>query len=405
MDLMGWNWLLTLMPPNSQWKSQRRHFRQEFDGGAIKKHLPTVINSTHNLLKHLLETPDRWNEHFHHMTAETIMGITYGIEVLSAHDSYIETAEAAVEAGSQAMASGAYLVNVFPILKHVPAWMPGAGFQNEAKRWKKHLDEIFEAPFAAVKASMVNGTAKSCFTVQLLQAAEASVHDTLGSDEHTIQSAAAAMYIYSLYANLSHISQLVLTRRVTCRKRSCAISDMLAQTRGFLENFMLAMVLHPEVQKAAQAELDTVLGSDRLPTLADQDSLPYMAVVIRESWRWEIVLPLALPHMLTVDDEYKGYFIPKGAIVFPNSYSVMNDEIAYPQPTTFRPERFLKNGIINESVRNPTGASFGPGRSLAEPAVWLTAACILTLFDISKVVGRDGTPIEPSGRFRPGFLR
>lgn len=137
---------------------------------------------------------------------------------------------------------------------------------------------------------------------------------------------------------------------------------MLWQTRGFLENFMLAMVLHPEVQKAAQAELDMVLGSDRLPTLADQEALPYMAAVMRESWRWEVVLPLALPHMLTADDEYKGYLIPKGAIVFPNSYSVMNDEIAYPHPTAFRPERFLKDGIIDQSVRNPAGASFGYGR-------------------------------------------
>lgn len=35
------------------------------------------------------------------------------------------------------------------------------------------------------------------------------------------------------------------------------------------------MMLHPEAQKRAQQELDTVVGSDRLPTIADRSSLPF----------------------------------------------------------------------------------------------------------------------------------
>ena len=65
--------------------------------------------------------------------------------------------------------------------------------------------------------------------------------------------------------------------------------------------------------------------------------------------------------MLTAD-EYKGYLIPKGTIIIANSYSVMNDEQAYPNPTAFRPDRFLKDGDVDDSVRNPTVASFGYGR-------------------------------------------
>ncbi|CCO36214.1 O-methylsterigmatocystin oxidoreductase Short=OMST oxidoreductase [Rhizoctonia solani AG-1 IB] len=38
--------------------------------------------------------------------------------------------------------------------------------------------------------------------------------------------------------------------------------------------FVLAMVLHPEVQTKAQAEIDSVLGGTRLPEMADRDSLP-----------------------------------------------------------------------------------------------------------------------------------
>lgn len=58
------------------------------------------------------------------------------------------------------------------------------------------------------------------------------------------------------------------------------------QTVAVIESFFLAMVLHPEVQKKAQEELDRVIGGDRLPTLDDRDSLPYLESVVKETYRW-----------------------------------------------------------------------------------------------------------------------
>lgn len=52
------------------------------------------------------------------------------------------------------------------------------------------------------------------------------------------------------------------------------------------------MALYPEVQKKAQAELDAVVGSTRLPTMADRARLPYIEGVIREVYRWNPVAPL-----------------------------------------------------------------------------------------------------------------
>lgn len=127
---------------------------------------------------------------------------------------------------------------------------------------------------------------------------------------------------------------------------------------------MLAMVMHPEAQATAQAELDTVLGSGRLPTFADQESLPYLSALMRECFRWGVVTPLAVPHMLTEDDVYKGYLIPKGSIILPSSYQILNEEQMYPEPSTFKPERFLKDGKLDPLVRNPSTAIFGYGRRI-----------------------------------------
>jgi cytochrome P450 len=58
--------------------------------------------------------------------------------------------------------------------------------------------------------------------------------------------------------------------------------------------FYLAMVLFPEVQRKAQAEIDAVIGSERLPTLADQPHLPYVNALATEILRWNCVTPLGM---------------------------------------------------------------------------------------------------------------
>lgn len=150
------------------------------------------------------------------------------------------------------------------------------------------------------------------------------------------------------------------------------------------------MVQNPEVQARAQAELDNVIGKDNLPTLGDEKSLPYIMAIVKECLRWKAIAPVAVPHRLLVDDEYNGYTLPGGTIVVPNTWfiiysSAMNqdlispifraithDEKVYPDPFTFKPERFLKDGQLDPSVQSPELAVFGFGRR-----IWFVIASIL----------------------------
>jgi Cytochrome P450 len=50
--------------------------------------------------------------------------------------------------------------------------------------------------------------------------------------------------------------------------------------------------MYPEVRKRAQAELDEVVGPDRLPLLSDRPRLPYIDAIVQESLRWHPVAPL-----------------------------------------------------------------------------------------------------------------
>jgi hypothetical protein len=89
------------------------------------------------------------------MAGESIMAVTYGLEVKPENDPYIEISEA-VNSISAAVVPGAFLVDSVPALKYVPEWMPGAGFQKKAREWKTVILKMLEIPFAASKSIIVS---------------------------------------------------------------------------------------------------------------------------------------------------------------------------------------------------------------------------------------------------------
>ena len=52
-----------------------------------------------------------------------------------------------------------------------------------------------------------------------------------------------------------------------------------------LTSFVLRMLLHPDIQRRAQLEIDTVVGTDRLPSWDDEPNLPYVSAVMKEVMR------------------------------------------------------------------------------------------------------------------------
>jgi hypothetical protein len=89
------------------------------------------------------------------MFAATIMKIGYGIVVQESDDPYISTAEVAFTGASDAAIPGAFLVDLFPILKYVPSWFPGAGFQKKAAIVREATNTMAEKPFRHVQEQLV----------------------------------------------------------------------------------------------------------------------------------------------------------------------------------------------------------------------------------------------------------
>lgn len=131
------------------------------------------------------------------------------------------------------------------------------------------------------------------------------------------------------------------------------------------------MILHPEVVKIAQEELDRVCGS-RFPTLDDEENLPYIRACVKESMRWMPTAILGAPHAAIQDDEYMGYKIPKGAGVMLNVWAIHMDSERHPEPRRFNPSRYSDNlQTAQESATNADASKrdqyvFGAGRRLCQ---------------------------------------
>lgn len=74
------------------------------------------------------------------------------------------------------------------------------------------------------------------------------------------------------------------------------------------------IMLNPDVFEKARAELDRVVGTDRLPTFDDRPNLRYIDYLVEEVSRWRPLSPIGIPHKSLNDDTYNGMFIPKGFV-------------------------------------------------------------------------------------------
>lgn len=97
---------------------------------------------------------------------------------------------------------------------------------------------------------------------------------------------------------------------------------------------------HDSVRIKMKAEIDAVLGPDRLPGLDDVAKLTFTTAVFSEAMR--IFPPVWVVGRRALEDVTIGdYEVPKRTIVIMSQYLVHRDERFWPGAMEFRPERWL----------------------------------------------------------------
>ncbi|KAK0500313.1 cytochrome P450 [Armillaria luteobubalina] len=352
INLVGWGHNMAFMRYSDWWRMHRRMFHQYFQPRAVPAYYPVQMRATSVLLQQLHKSPADFVHHVRHHAGSVIMKTVYAYDVNPNGDRFVELVDQALESMRLVGTVGAFLVDY--------RWFPGANFRSLADTWRKDVEDMKDK-------SMANDFVEPSFVSENL-------------------------------AKTKEIGMLENARQLEIIRNTAATVSVVLSA-------ILAFILYPEIQAKAQAELDTVVGSTRLPNFDDRPQLPYIEAILSEALRWNPVVPMGVAHRSVNADVYRGYYIPA---VIGNAWAILHDEKDYPNPLVFDPERFIPED--GKELQPYPLAAFGfgrricPGRYLALNSAWIAIASIAATLSFSKAVDSEGSILEPSDTFTDGFL-
>ncbi|GJE86824.1 cytochrome P450 [Phanerochaete sordida] len=371
-NLLGWDNMLVFLRYGPEFQLHRRLMQQPLTREGVAVFRPVQTQQSHILLQNLLASPEEFEAHIRRFTSAVTLEMTYGHKVTSDDDAYLQVADQ-MNVVITTMSKCSTL-ELFPSAKHLPAWFPGAWFVRYANKHRHLIWDMASKPFQQVERELAAGTAQPSFLSMHLEDME---RDGTRNDAEAIAALkTASAHMWTAGAETTWSTLLI---------------------------FILAAARNPEAMRAAQAELDAVLGPGpaRLPTFEDLDDLPLVWGVVYETLRFHSALPLGIPHRAMADDVYRDMHIPRDATVLVNATALARDPAVYSDPERFWPGRYQ----APHSEPPPTGLGFGfgrrvcPGRHLAEASLCIVVASVLAVFDIAPAKDAQGRDVLPEVRF------
>ncbi|KAM0344912.1 hypothetical protein ACHAPU_007045 [Fusarium lateritium] len=371
---------ILMLQYGKEWRKQRKILQSLLNITIADKLLPLQEAETTQTMFQLLQDPEGYYDHIRRYTTAVILASVYGQRGASFNHPNVQALYHAQDQFTALLEQGASPpVDAFPFLRAVPEFL--APWKTRAKAVREEQKGLYLRLVKETRDRLKRGKGRDCFLNAMLQEQEKNDMD----DEH----------IAYLAGNLME-----------------AGSDTTAST---LLSFLLAMIKYPNEFKKAQQEVDQVCGSSRSPTAEDINRLPFIKACMDETLRWRPVAPGGVPHALTRDDTYEGYFLPKDTIVLANTWAIHNDETEYDRPHEFMPDRFMGNEygtryIVDEATaaHRRTSYAFGagrrvcPGQRLAKNSMMLNMAKIAWAFDLSP--GSETVNDDIDTAYHDGFL-
>ncbi|PPR01468.1 hypothetical protein CVT24_001872 [Panaeolus cyanescens] len=359
-ELMGWDAAFQFKDHGDEWREHRKLFHQEMSIGSQRFHLHQ-IRATQRFMKRLMYASNGANvvQEVRDLAGDIAVSITYGFERTYETQHYAGLSSIALDPLIEALTpGGSFLVDSFPLLKYIPAWLPGGAFKRKARFWNDLRVQMFDEAFEDAKSNIMTGNASPCFVSCSLGQMNQATGDS-DDQERRIKAVAGSIYA--------------------------------------------------DVAKRAQREMDDVLGFGILPRFEDEGRLPFTKSLIMEMQRWRDPNPLDLPHVSTDELVYKGYRIPKGSVILGNAWGILQNPEIFRDPHIFKADRYLTpdGQSIDKRVLNPSTVIFGyghracPGRFVSEASTWIILSSLIAAFNFHHV-DETGHKHHP---FQAGLLR
>ncbi|KAL4242020.1 cytochrome P450 family protein [Abortiporus biennis] len=338
-ELLGMDYMFALTEYSLQWRRHRKLFHEYFNSVVSPQYASEQVKKTREFLLRSLKPCDNFSDHVRLTLGSSILKVVYGVDVDDMNHPYIQDIHAGIDCINEAHSPNQFWIDFFPMFKKIPKWIPGVSFKRFVEENKSRAEIMRRKPYDDVKKAAETSVVSPSITSTVLGKLQ-TLSTQVPLEEYIREEEMAINVMGIAYAAGTDTSS--------------------ASAAGFF----IALAHRPDIQRKAQAELDAHLGLSRLIDDSDYNALPYIRAIALEVMRFRPAAPLGVPHRVMEDDEYNGYFIPKGSIVFSNIWAALHDPIDYPDPETFHPERFLKGGKLDPTVRDPSTLAFGFGRRI-----------------------------------------
>ncbi|XP_068635963.1 carnosic acid synthase-like [Aristolochia californica] len=151
---------------------------------------------------------------------------------------------------------------------------------------------------------------------------------------------------------------------------------------------MSELIVHQDIMKKIQQELDQEVGSDSVVEEHHLSRLRYLKAVVKEAMRLHPAAPLMLPRTPSETCTLGGYSVPRGTRVLVNLWAINRDPEVWENPTEFNPERFLTGDRKWDFTGNDfhffpfgSGRRICPGAPFADRMLMYGLATLLHSFD------------------------
>lgn len=391
-EVMGWGVTLTFLRWSPRFRLHRKMLQQSFTQTACKAYRPIQAEEAQRAIKTIMHEPQNWEVLLRQYSTAVVLRIGFGIKIQEKDDPYVKMAIDVEEATGEGGVPAATVIDFFPPLRHLPSALARVSSLLSplvhARRTKPSIQSLHDAPWDAVEPSiraekdMQPSFMHTHFGRYLANEASGKANEATIED---IKGAAGAISIAGGNTTWSTIMVCILN-----------------------------LVLHPDVQERARAEILATIGVDengdvlRLPTFDDRPQLKWLEYVIQETTRWAPLSPLGVPHASVAEDTYKGYRIPASSVVYANAWAMSRDERYYKSPDDFAPERYLPVAEGGRGEPLPDGPfGFGrrvcPGQYLALSGVYILIATMLATMDLKCPVDEEGNEVKPRVAFTNGL--
>lgn len=165
-DMVGRSSSLAFLPDGPELTEQRRMFTQVLGTRkAIDVFKSRMEKRVVEFVRRLLDNsgPDLdVHSLAYQLTGSVILDITYGYEAPEqGDDELVGLARHVSRDLDLAGTPGSYIVDIFPWLEYLPSWLPGMGFQEDAKDMRERWTQFVNKPFDFAKNKLHSGSSSS----------------------------------------------------------------------------------------------------------------------------------------------------------------------------------------------------------------------------------------------------